>query len=66
MLWRAELRCRDCGQILNTAEHVPEREKGRVAISSGFAAGGCPNGCRATFTDLNINTELVWSEEPAQ
>ena len=59
-LWRAILTCRDCDTILNTAERVPESEKGRVAVSSGFAAGPCPKGCRSSFSDLNLNTKLEW------
>ncbi len=64
-LWKAILKCRDCGHVLNTAEHVPEKEKARVAVSSPLAAGSCPKGCRATFSDLNINTDLEWVEEAA-
>lgn len=63
-LWRVDLKCADCDAVLNTAEHVPESKKGLVIISSAFASGNCPNGCRATFSDLNINTKLEWHEEP--
>ena len=59
-LWKATLKCHDCGAVLNTAVNVPEDKKQIVNISSGFAARSCPNGCRATFSDLNINTDLVW------
>lgn len=62
-LWKATLKCHDCGTVLNTAEHVPESEKSRVSIFSGFAAGRCPKGCRSTFSDLNINTDLRWEKE---
>lgn len=62
-LWRATLKCHDCGSVLNTAEHVPESEKNKVAIVSAFAAGQCPKGCRSTFKDLNINTDLIWERE---
>ena len=65
-LWRAVLRCRDCGHVLNTADNVPENEKSRVALFSGFNAGRCPNGCRSTERDLNLNTTLEWqAKEPA-
>ncbi len=63
-LWKAILKCADCGHVLNTAEHVPEDEKARVGLTAGFNAGSCPNGCRATFSDLNINTNLEWAKEP--
>lgn len=62
-LWTAILKCHDCGSELNRAVHVPENEKGRVSITSSFAAGQCPKGCRSTFSDLNINTDLEWIEE---
>ena len=63
-LWTATLRCADCGAVLNTAKDVPDEAKARVNISSAFAAGNCPNGCRASFSDLNINTTLEWQEQP--
>lgn len=62
-LWKATLTCADCGRVLNTAEHVPESAKSKVALSSGLAAGECPNGCRSTFSDLNLNTKLEWQAE---
>ena len=61
-LWRAILKCHDCHAVLNTAENVPEEAKGRVTISSALAAGKCHNGCRSTFSDANINTDLEWEE----
>lgn len=64
-LWRAVLTCADCGQVLNTAEHVPESEKSQVTLFSGLAAGPCPKGCRSTFSDVNLNTRLEWQEEQA-
>ena len=63
MNWTAILRCKDCGIELNRAEHVPEEEKSRVVISSALVAGPCPNGCRSTFSDCNINTTLEWDIE---
>jgi len=59
-LWKATLKCADCGIVLNTALNVPESEKGRVSASSGLVATPCPNGCRSTETDLNLNTKLEW------
>ncbi len=61
--WTAILSCRDCGTELNRAEHVPERDKAWVALTSAFAGGNCPKGCRSTFSDLNINTDLKWFKE---
>ena len=63
-LWKATLKCHDCGAVLNTATDVPESKKLQVIISSGLAAGKCPNNCRSTLSDLNLNTDLVWEEQP--
>jgi hypothetical protein len=63
MLWTAILKCHDCGGELNRAQHVPENQKGLVAVSSALVAGRCPKGCRSTFSDCNINTDLEWEEE---
>lgn len=62
-LWTAVLTCADCGSELNRAEHVPEHARSRVAISSALVAGWCPKGCRSTFSDCNINTNLRWELE---
>jgi hypothetical protein len=65
-LWKATLRCRECGTVLNTAEHVPEDRKVRVAMTAPFNCGRCPKGCRPTFSDLNLKTTLDWEEEPPE
>lgn len=62
-LYRCDLLCADCGEVLNTARHVPEHDKSKVTIASALVAGQCPKGCRSTWSDCNINTELRWSEE---
>jgi len=59
-LWTAILSCKDCGKELNRALDVPDSDRGRVSVSSALAAGRCPNGCRSTLSDLNINTKLEW------
>ncbi len=65
-LWTAILTCADCGHELNRARHVPEWEKSRVSVSSALAAGLCPNKCRSTWSDCNINTNLKWKLEETQ
>jgi len=52
------LKCRDCGRELNRTEPLTEEQASHARITSAFAAGACPNGCRSTFSDLNINTEI--------
>ena len=52
------LRCNDCGAELNRTEPLDEQAQSTARINSAFAAGACPNGCRSTFSDLNINTRI--------
>jgi len=37
-----------------------------IVMTSGFNAPKCPEGCRATFSDLNINTRhpILCDEQP--
>lgn len=54
------LLCADCRTELNRTIQLSADELTKLnTLSSAFAAGKCPNGCRSTFSDLNINTELV-------
>lgn len=59
----ARLTCADCGAQLNETVSMSGDELYRewtlIAISASFASGKCPKGCRATFSDLNINTKLT-------
>jgi hypothetical protein len=52
------LKCRDCGRELNRTAALTAEEASKARIYSVFAAAACPNGCRSTFSDLNINTEI--------
>ena len=56
------LLCRDCGRQLNetcamTGDEV-RREWLKLVTSAALMAGKCPNGCRSTWSDCNINTEF--------
>lgn len=62
-LWTAVLTCADCGTELNRARHVPDKYRGQVVLSSPLVAGPCPKGCRATCSDINMNTDLRWEPE---
>lgn len=57
------LRCRDCGKQLNETTDMSAKELWQkwtqLVLTSGFNAGKCPEGCRSTFSDLNINTGMV-------
>lgn len=65
-LWNAKLLCHDCKALLNEAHNVPTSEKVLVITTSALVAGRCPNGCRSTFSDCNINTDIVWEEVESQ
>lgn len=54
----AILKCKDCGKELNRSVPFEAKDEAKIRFSSGLAAGPCPNGCRSTFSDLNINTKL--------
>jgi len=60
-LWTGILSCHDCGHELNRAENVPESKKHIVSMRSPLVAFKCPNGCRSTFSDMNMNTNLKWT-----
>jgi len=55
--------CGDCRNELNSTVKMTGKELkqhwGQLVTSSGLATGGCSKGCRATFSDCNINTDLV-------
>lgn len=56
------LKCAGCGIELNRSKVMTGKEIYKswtsIVITSGFNAGSCSNGCRSTFSDLNINTKL--------
>jgi hypothetical protein len=62
MLWTAIARCGVCRRELNRAEHVPESEKLRIAVSAPLMAV-CPERGHNAFSDCNPGVELEWIEE---
>ena len=61
-LWTAIMRCRECRTEINRAEHVPEHQKSRVAISAPIV-GLCPTKSHNTASDYTLNFDLEWLEE---
>ena len=57
------LRCKDCGHELNSTSEMTGTQINAnwatLAIGSALVSGRCPKGCRSTFSDCNINTEMV-------
>jgi hypothetical protein len=62
-LWTCIARCRRCGAELNRAEHVPPRDRPRVALGAPFVAL-CEIREHNTFSDLNWAFDLEWIAEP--
>ncbi len=58
--------CSDCGHQLAQSKPIPETEKLGVIMSAPLITPSCPNGCRATYSDCNANTELTWNDAPSQ
>ena len=56
------LLCDECKSELNRTQLITGEEIKHnwtmLVMGSGFNAGKCKNGCRSTFSDYNINTEL--------
>lgn len=59
--YQVDLVCGDCGHPLNQSHPMAgsklKERWGQMVISSALCAGSCPKGCRATFSDCNINTK---------
>lgn len=54
--------CKDCGEELNrsvvlTGKSI-KKNWTKIVLGSGLNTKKCPNGCRSTFSDININTKL--------
>ena len=63
------LKCRDCGAELNSTTAMTGNQLlanwGKLVIGSALVCKSCPNGCRATLKDININTEIVITQVEA-
>ena len=59
--------CRDCKAELNSTTVMTGNQVlsnwGKLVISSGLVTKSCPNGCRATWSDCNINTDMTITQE---
>lgn len=59
-----KIHCNDCGGVLNTSTPFENKEQlserwANLCFSGALMAGKCPNGCRSTFSDMNINTRMI-------
>ena len=57
------MKCADCRHEMNRTRVMTGKEISAnwlmIAMGSPLNAGKCPNGCRSTFSDCNMNTDLV-------
>ena len=53
------LECADCGHELNRTDPLTKYDAYIASMNARFNAGKCPNGCRSTFSDLNLNTKIT-------
>jgi hypothetical protein len=58
--YRLVVRCRECGEKLNETLTMTGEEMRKAWVrlwaSQPLVTGSCPKGCRATFSDCNLNT----------
>jgi hypothetical protein len=52
----AVMKCGDCGTELRRSNPFPPKDRPFVLLSSALMNERCPNGCRATYSDCNMNT----------
>lgn len=57
------VKCADCGAIMNETVPIKGEELkskwSQLVITAPFNIRQCKNGCRSTFSDLNLNHDLV-------
>lgn len=56
------LLCCECERLLQETMRMSwekiEKERNHLALTAPFVTGDCPNGCRPTFVDLNLNADM--------
>jgi hypothetical protein len=62
-LFTATVRCKDCGTILNTAQHVPEHCKTQILISAPLMCLCEEPSHNRPYQDCNLNWDILWSPE---
>lgn len=60
--YQLKILCRDCNSELNSTKTMSgeelKRHWGQLVTSSALVSESCKSGCRSTFSDCNINTDL--------
>jgi hypothetical protein len=52
--------CGNCGAELNRSVPLTAKEYTMAVLMGPLNTRSCPNGCRSTFSDLNLNTRDRW------
>ena len=52
--------CRECKTELNRSKPITAKEYTQAVITAPINTKPCPKGCRATFSDCNMNTLHRW------
>lgn len=55
--------CADCGAELNRSNPLSGMDYTFAVMAEPLSTRRCPNGCRSTFSDCNINTRHRWERE---
>jgi len=57
------VKCSDCGAELNRSKPLTKKEYTTAVLLCPIMTERCPNGCRSTFSDCNLNTYDEWWRE---
>jgi len=57
------VKCADCGAELNRSRPLTKDNYTQAVILGPIMTPACPNGCRSTFSDCNLNTRDAWIRE---
>ena len=52
--------CKDCQRELNRSKPITRKEYTEAVMSGPLCTKPCPNGCRSTYSDMNMNTVHRW------
>jgi len=68
--YHLEVLCKECGSKLAETDEMSGSEMRsdwtRLMLSAPLVTRQCPNGCRSTFSDCNINTDIeIVETQPA-
>lgn len=55
--------CADCKAELNRSRPLTKKDYTLAVLSGPLVTKPCPNGCRSTFSDCNLNTRHRWERE---